>query len=313
MKRFTAIISTLAVIASLTACSEAGTPAQNASKNQSSSQSSTPSPESTVSQGSTSSKESSSTENSSSQEDYDTLRERDYELKGEDLIAKFKWPYDAPIDLDGARARKLVDTTERGDVYEDIELSELSNDINWRVVCDYGYLATAPEDGKDYEFKKYKVGDKIGDFIVKEINTWFSNIEYIGYNDCDYFQGVMASFDGEVTLTGELSIEVDDFYAVDELLFFPDKESCKKLPIVNYRPLLDLQWEAERYYPTTYDNILIELGYREDYPEIDFSKFPVDGTRVKVNVKIANYGYRLIPTLPILGFGDIVDSELELL
>ncbi len=71
----------------------------------------------------------------------------------------------------------------------------------------------------------------------------------------------MAEFDGDVTLTGELLIEIDDNYAVSDLLFFPDAESRKKLPIVNYRPLLDWQSEDGRYSPTTYDNVLLELGY----------------------------------------------------
>ncbi len=310
MKRFTAIISTLAVIASLTACSEAGTPAQNASENQSSSQSSTSSHESTVSQDSTSSEDSSSTESTSSAEPYVPLTTRDYDLKGEDLIAKFKWPYDAPIELEGMTAQKVTTIIGEGDVHEDIELSELSNEFYWDIFCDYGYLATVPENGGDYEFKKYKIGDTIGDFTVNGIITRFTNINW---NYLDYFQGTAASFEGEVTLTGELSIEIDDNYAVSDLLFFPDAESRKKLPIVNYIPLLDLQWEDERYYPTTYDNILIEFGYMEDYPEIDFSKFPTDGTRVKVEIKIDNYQYRVMSELPVLGSAKIVDGKLELL
>ncbi len=312
MKRFTAIISTLTVIASLTACSEAETPAQNVSENQSSSQSSTSSQESTVSQGLTSSKESSSTENSSSQEDYDTLRERDYELKGEDLIAKFKWPYDAPIEVDGMASQKMTTTMDKGDVYNDIEISELSNEFYWRIVCDYGYLATAPESGDNFEFKKYKKGDKIGDFTVKEIATQFDNVEWLGlYND--YFQGVKASFDGEITLTGELaiSLEGEDDFRLDEIVFYPDEESCKELPIVNYEPLLDPKYNFK---PKVYD-VSICLGDEEDYPEIDFTGIPTHSTHVKAKIKIKDYEYHMlsIPGLNYCGYASIADGKLELL
>ncbi len=304
MKRFTAIISTLAVVASLTGCNKTETPTQNASENQSSSQSSTPSHESTVSQDSTSSEESTSSENTSSIEPYVPLKERDYELKGEDLITKFEWPYDAPIDLDGARAQKIT-TGELQDVFEDIDISDLSNEIDWMIICDYGYLATVPENGGEYEFKKYKIGDTIGDFTVNRIITYFTNAEWCKYKGCDYFQGINAGFNGEVTLTGEVSI-AQERTNISEIQFYPDKESCKKLPIVNYRPLLNLE-----YIDDTFDDIRIDLGDKKDYPEIDFSKFPID-TRVKAKVKIKNYNCTEMPLIVITGHADIVDSELEL-
>lgn len=305
MKKITATICALVLTAALTACNESGTPIEDNSQNQGSAQneSSSQEPESTSSEDESSSEESSSTESTSSIEHYVPLTERDADLKGEELIAKLKWPYDAPIELDGARAQKLVDTTERGDVYEDIELSELSNEFYWDIFCDYGYLATAPENGGEYEFKKYKVGDTIGDFTVDRIITRFTNANW---TDCDYFRGTAAGFDGEVTLTGEVSV-AHEHMVLGEIIFYPDEESCKKLPIVNYKPMLGLD-----YIEDTFDDIRIDLSDRSDYPEIDFSKFPLD-TRVKAKVKIKNYGYRVMSELSVLGFGSIADGELELL
>ena len=313
MKRFTAIISTLAVVASLTGCNKTETPTQNASENQSSSQSSTPSHESTVSQDSTSSEESTSSENTSSIEPYVPLKERDYELKGEDLITKFEWPYDAPIELEGMTAQKLTATHE-GEVYDNIEISELSNDFEfrWEVKCDYGYLAMAPENGDNFEFKKYKKGDKIGDFTVKEINTRFSNIEW--FSDYDYFLGIMASFDGEITLTGDL-IQLGrlDDYLGDEIIFYPDEESCKKLPIVNFSPLIKKDYNTKYPYPPKVYVLRISLGTETDYPEIDFKDIPTYDTHVKAKIKIKDYRYRGISGSEFIGIATIADSELELL
>ena len=317
MKKFTAIISILTLAATLTACNDTE---QNSSDNQSSSQNSTSSQQSSSSEESTSyestssSEESSSSENSSSQEDYATLRERDYELKGEELIEKLKWPYDAPIEREGMTAKKWTTTADKGDVYNDIEISELSNEFYWKIACDYGYLATAPESGDNFEYKKYKKGDKIGDFTVTEIATVFDNVEWLGLShDYDYFQGVTASFDGETTLTGELSItlEGEGYLGLGEIVFYPDEESCKKLPIVNFEPLLDPKYNFE---PKVYD-VLICLGDEEDYPEIDFTCIPTHDTHVKAKVKIKNYSYDMlcIPGLQYCGYASIADGELEML
>ncbi len=288
MKKITAAIFALVLTASLTACNESETPSQEVSRNQGSAQNTS------------SSEESTSTESTSSEEPYVPLTERDADLKGEELVAKFKWPYDAPIELEGMTAQKENATH---DGFEDIEISELSNEFKWMITCDYGYLATAPEDGGNYEFKKYKVGDKIGDFTVDGILTYFTNGEWCY---CDYFQGIAAGFDGEVTLTGDVYI-AKEHMVISEVQFYPDEESCKKLPIVNYKPMLGLD-----YIEDTFNDIRIDLGDRKDYPEIDFSTFPLE-TRVKAKVKIKNYGYNVLPTVTQIGHADIVDGELELL
>lgn len=323
MKKFTAIISTLALATTLTACSNTEptssdnqSSSQNSTSSQQSSSSQLPTPSSSQQSTSSSSQQStpSSSQESSSDYHYISLRERDYELKGEELIEKLKWPYDAPIERERMTAKKCTTTADKGDVYNDIEISELSNEFGWRVACDYGYLATAPESGDNFEYKKYEKGDKIGDFTVTGITTVFDNVEWLGLShDYDYFQGVTASFDGETTLTGELSItlEGEGYLGLGEIVFYPDEESCKKLPIVNFEPLLDPEYNFE---PKVYD-VLICLGDEEDYPEIDFTGIPTHDTHVKAKVKIKNYSYDMlsIPGLNYCGYASIADGELEIL
>lgn len=310
MKKFTAIISTLALAATLTACNNIE---QNSSDNQSSPHNSTSSQQSSSSQQPTPSSSQQSTSSSSQESSSDDpyIPERDYGLKGEELIAKFKWPYDAPIELEGMTVKKVTTTADKGDVYNDIDISELSHELGWRVTCDYGYLATAPESSDNFEYKKYKKGDKIGDFTVTGITTVFG--KFGGLYEYDYFQGVTASFDGEITLTGELSItlEDEDFLRLGEIVFYPDEESCKKLPIVNFEPLLDPEYNFE---PDVYD-VWIRLGDEVDYPEIDFTDIPTHDTHVKAKVKIKNYSYdmRCIPGLQYCGYASIADGELEIL
>lgn len=242
------------------------------------------------------------------------------DLKGEELIAKFEWPYDVPIDIEGMTAQKVT-VTDSGDVFEDILLSEISNKFRWTVKCDYGCLAMTPDHGGEYEYKKYKAGDKIGDLAVSQIETFFKNVEFFSY-DINYFAGINASFNGEITLTGEMMIKPDNYVSdpdvyfitgeTGEIQFYPDAESRKKLPIVNF-PMPDMP-NNHGYYPT-HDNLRIFLGNKTDYPGIDFTNIPTDGRRVKVKIKIKDYNYRAIvfTQLPFFGFADIVDGSLEIL
>lgn len=237
------------------------------------------------------------------------------DLKGEELIAKFEWPYDVPIDIDGMTAQKVPFTD---GYFEDIPLSEISNKFCWSVKCDYGCLAMTPENGGEYEYKKYKAGDKIGDLTISKIETFFKNGEFWS----NYFAGLNAFFNGEIALTGEMMIIPDNYVftgnvyfitgETGEIQFYPDAESRKKLPIVNF-PMQDMQNDSE-YYPT-HDNLRIFLGNKSDYPEIDFTNVPADGTRVKVKIKIKDYNYRAIvfTQLPFFGFAEIVDGGFEIL
>ncbi len=110
-------------MASLTGCNKTETPAQDVSENQNSSQNST------TYQSLTSSEK-------SSLSDYQTLSQSSQEypdLKSDDIIAQFEWPFDDPIDLSNATAIN--------NNLEEVPLSELAEG-NWAaVLCDYVYLA----------------------------------------------------------------------------------------------------------------------------------------------------------------------------
>lgn len=194
-----------------------------------------------------------------------------------------------------------ITVTQSGDISGDIQLYDLSNKFRWRVSCDYGCLAMTPENGGEYVYKKYKAGDRIGDFTVYDIQTFFHNTDYFD----GYLAGAWASFEGEAVLTGEIR-EYSDW---GELYFYPDEESRKKLPVVNFVPKLNEYFDE--YY--SYDNLIIWLGSRADHPEIDFNGIPKDGTRVKVKLKINKYSYYAEYGIPFRGLVNIVDGSFEVL
>lgn len=234
--------------------------------------------------------------NSSSQEtNSDTPAVDEKSLEGEKLIAEFEWLYEDEIDLSGATAHSI-----KGDAVEKIAINEISNEFLWNIQCDYGYLATIPEQGNEYKYQKYKAGDKIGNFTITEIYTQFNNSYY---ETLKYFAGTKVNFDGEVTLTGEISILKEELAAVDDIKFYPDEESKKKLPVVDFRMKSD---------GSDYD-LLISLSNKPQYANIDFSNIPTDGTRVRVELTIEDYGYRAMYGLPFIGGATIVGDSITVL
>lgn len=288
MKKIISIISVLVAAASLTACRENSSSAGNIAEN------------SNVSQSTTSSQSSTAQQSTASYEE-PPLSNDQYldDLKGEDLIAKFEWLGDDPISIEDMTVQRIT-TTDDGDVYNDIELSELSSKFKWRVFCDCGYLAVTPENGEEYVYKKYKAGDRIGNFIVTYIQTTFCNIDYFK----GYLAGVTADFEGEAVLIGE----VYEPQPSGELYFYPDEESRKRLPIVNFVPKLGEPFDEF----FSYDNLRIKLGCRADYPELDLKDIPEDGTRVKVKLKINDYSYSLVNGFACIGSSKIV-GDFEIL
>ncbi len=291
-KQLTVLLTATLLLTSLTGCTN-----ENSSTSDNSSVADTSN--SVTSDSSSSSSESENNTESTSSDEITTssgyISYEDYiSLKGEELISQFEWPYDDKIDLTGAAARSI-----KGDVVEEIALNDISNEFLWNIQCDYGYLATMPEQGNEYKFQKYKAGDKIGDFTITEIHTRFNNSYY---ETLKYFAGTKASFEGEVTLTGEISIIKEELAAVDEIKFYPDEESKKKLPVVDFR----MKSEGSQY------DLMLTLGNKSQYPNIDFSDIPTDGTRVKAEIIIEDYGYRAMYGLPFIGGARIVGDSISI-
>lgn len=286
-KQLTALLATTLLLASLTGCTN-----ENSSTADNSSIADTNSAVTSDSSSDLPSSESTSDKNSTSS---GYMSYEDYiSLKGEELISQFEWPYDDKIDLTGAAARSI-----KGDAVEEIAMNEISNEFLWDLQCDYGYLAIMPEQGNEYKYQKYKAGDKIGDFTITEIHTQFNNSYF---ETLKYFAGTKASFEGEVTLTGEIAILKEELAAVDEIKFYPDEESKKKLPVVDFR----MKSEGSQY------DLMVTLGNKSQYPNIDFSDIPTDGTRVKAEITIEDYGYRAMYGMPFIGGARIVGDSISI-
>ncbi len=190
---------------------------------------------------------------------------------------------------------------------EDKELLELKED-NWAyVICNgYAYMEEAKgffgTDKTDMqqsfttELKKLQVGDTIGELTLVDAHTAFFN-EYAG-NDPPYFEGCSARFEGTVSMRGKCRIipEDGDFLSKGEILFIPDENSCK-IPLMSSiflpdaSPLRDSVLSSfsdgvSTYYSEYPREIL--LGNVSDYPQLDFSSFPSDGTYADVEVTVNN-------------------------
>lgn len=157
-------------------------------------------------------------------------------------------------------------STWEGENIREIQLSEITADTPFSIVCDYVYLAqpagvsynsienedifTPTGYGDDfygsfegvnrkvkYEYKAYKTGDKIGELTLTRALAYF-------YSDkCEtaysHFDGGFMELTGNLTLTGICRMAKEDgdeqnyYIKKGDLFFIPDSESCK-IPIMDY-------------------------------------------------------------------------------
>lgn len=243
-------------------------------------------------------------------------------------------PVELPIDIycpDGER----IYSEDISKIYANEELSaaQLTEDNWYQIECEgFTYLAensgiqynskddADKYDAENYEFegvtgivpaeyKRYKVGDKIGDLTVTYAVTDFSSQnadayycvgddEWLSAKELGmkhmYLNGGVVEFDGSVTLTGyaNKAPEDDGYIAKCDIGFFPDKESCI-LPVMNYAVTpegvntrvwtyndIDTAWASE------YTDFEIGNTEEERYSDFDFSGLPDDGSYVKVRVTL---------------------------
>lgn len=143
------------------------------------------------------------------------------------------------------------------------------------------------------EFKKVSTGDKFGTLTVKSARTVFSTLNTDlggGY----YYEGSEIEFDGEITLTGWISIPtVDKKYpnVVLDMLFYCDNE--KKLPLsVDFvcNPEYGGYYHVPSEMPEKYTDIPeIYLGKYPDY-DIDFQGLKEGDSRVKAEITVSDVG-----------------------
>ncbi len=245
-------------------------------------------------------------------------------------------PVELPIDIYCPDGEKIyIEDISKIYANEELSAAQLTEDNWYQIECEgFTYLAensgiqynskddADKYDAENYEFegvtgivpaeyKRYKVGDKIGDLTVTYAVTDFSSQnadayycvgddEWLSAKELGmkhmYFNGGVVEFDGSVTLTGyaNKATEDDGYIAKCDIGFFPDKESCI-LPVMNYAVTpegvdtrvwtyndVDTAWASE------YTDFEIGNTEEERYSDLDFSGLPDDGSYVKVRVTLEN-------------------------
>lgn len=213
---------------------------------------------------------------------------------------------------------------------EPVSLDKLE-DTNWNeITCDgFAYLADRPSiilnsidnadlydqehisfknvpDYSDIEYKRYYVGDKLGGLTLTSANTLFSRV---GFNDksgpltseqikaeglpfSSMLKRCEVSFDGELTMTGYIRVNVDEYGVEDGDVLFVPTEDCP-LPVMNYYA----ERERDKTVTPLWTRESHGFAYVSEYPVIrlgnihkdaDIGSLPTDGTSVKVQVTVTD-------------------------
>lgn len=300
MKKFLAFITTLALLASLTACSDrtkqgGGQASPDQGMNQSTDNSSD-----------TSTENSSDTSSDAPEPESPEVNNSHEPLTGKDLVATFMAPDGKLVDLTdipltdfNGSSITVDELTENNwmDIWIDssVYLAESSGIWYDSVTnadiynADTMEFSDAPDTVKR-EYKKYKVGDTFGELKIAEAKTSFvrenSNLPR------KYFNGGEVRFDGTLTLTGKIymSPEMEGYVMEHDLFFELSSNDVKKLPIINYpieedgsEPLYSFIDNGTVYLT---DSTTLYLGNMDDYQEFDFSGLPTDGTGVDAKITV---------------------------
>lgn len=161
-------------------------------------------------------------------------------------------------------------------------------------------------DYSDIEYKRYYVGDKLGELTLASANTLFSRV---GFNDksgpltseqikaeglpfSSMLKRCEVSFDGELTMTGYIRVNVDEYGVEDGDVLFVPTEDCP-LPVMNYYA----ERERDKTVTPLWTRESHGLAYVSEYPVIrlgnihkdaDIGSLPTDGTSVKVQVTVTD-------------------------
>ncbi len=306
MKKFLAVLTALAVLTSLTACSgKAEQGGGQTSTEQGMNQSMDNSSDTSTENNSDTSTDTSSDVPEPEIPEANNSREP---LTGKDLVAAFKAPDGEPVDLTGVPLKDIDGNS--------ITVDELTEN-NWEEIQIDGSVYLAESSGIRYdsvtnadiynadtmefsgvpeelkrEYKKYKVGDTFGELKIAEANTSFMSFSESRYYK--HFNGGHVRFDGTLTLTGKLYMapEAECYITERDLFFEPSSDDCKKIPIMSYYANKDGNEPLFRSTnnETVYlcDSTRLSLGNMDDYPELDFSQLPMDGSWVDVKITVGD-------------------------
>ncbi|MDE7229467.1 MAG: hypothetical protein K2N56_03220 [Oscillospiraceae bacterium] len=300
MKKLLAVLTTLAVLTSLTACGDKTKQGGGqASPDQGMNQNADNSSDTGTENSSDTSSDAPKPENSDADNSH-------VPLTGKDLVAAFVTPDGKPVDLTG------VPLTDFGG--NSITVDELTEN-NWMEIRinDSVYLAessgiwydsvtnadifnadtmefTGAPEALKRDYKIYKVGDTFGELKISKAATSFMNEN--SFLPRKYFNGGEVWFDGTLTLTGKIymSPETEGYVTEHDLFFELSSNDIKKIPIMNYpysedgtEPLYSFIDNGTVYLT---DSTRLSLGNADNYPEFDFSGLPTDGTEVDAKITI---------------------------
>lgn len=194
----------------------------------------------------------------------------------------------------------------KGISFNTAENGEMFDEASW-------FSGNIDTNDSDYEYKRYYVGDKIGDLTVNSaIISFWNMVEENVPDKCR--KSMNISFDGTVTLTGYINTyTLEDGFVNSQkeraVYFAPDAEGSKKLPVFK-----GFNSPTESTLITEYlsDNFSfygehtgINLGYSNE-----FSDFP-DNEAVKVKITISNLNYHYAQGGPVssAAFADLISYE----
>ena len=156
--------------------------------------------------------------------------------------------------------------------------------------------------GKEYpnitEFTRIREGDKFGTLTVSRACSYFSG-EYRDLSDEEktlpgaYYVGGCLELEGEIELTGYMLVEVDTLYdSAGDLYFFPDGESSTKIPYIADHWDRENHMLYEEYNSSFYGyyGSYFGLGNMNDY-DIDFYGLRPGDDFVKVRVTLGDISY----------------------
>ena len=148
------------------------------------------------------------------------------------------------------------------------------------------------EEEQSSEFIRVNTGDKFGTLTVKSARAVFSTGN-TDFGEEYYYEGSEIEFDGEITLTGLISIpSINPHYpsVILDMSFYCDDE--KKLPLsVNY--VINPEYGGYYHIPNSRMNIYsdipeLSLGKYQDYDDLDFQGLKEGDSWVKAEITVTD-------------------------
>ena len=167
----------------------------------------------------------------------------------------------------------------------------------------FGY--TGEEISPSTEFIRFEAGDKIGSLTLKSASAYFGsapanmNIREFTDKTGNFLRGCSAEFDGELELSGYLSVSpFNELYNMGgNVTFYPDSKSCAKLPMADGRWDNELGSFVHKPFAVSdgyYGDFILDLGNINDIT-VDTGTLAYGDSFVKAAVVIKDIGFEFNP------------------